>query len=109
MVINTSHSPDVLMEQINALSQQAKQYIIEQDLASADLVLSDRFNLIKILVESQQPAISERTRSFLQRLKIEDANQVAQLETEKTKIKSSQATTKRSAKSINQYLNIKQL
>lgn len=109
MVINTSHSPDVLMEQINALSQQAKQYIIEQDLASADSVLSDRFSLIKILVESQQPSISERTRSFLQQLQIEDAKQVALLELEKSKLKSAQATTKRSAKSINQYLNIKQL
>lgn len=95
------------MAEISLLTEQTKQNIAKDDLVAADASLLQRQQLIEHLVAMETP-ISVDTKSFLENLLQDDDAQIAHLEQLKSAIKSQQSNTKRSAKSINRYLDIKQ-
>lgn len=97
-----------LMTKISAISAQAKQAIIEEQLAECDQLLIQRQILIEQLVMRSNPAEFPNTHAFLTRLMADDQTQIASLKRSKSTLESQQATTKRSAKSINRYLTVKQ-
>lgn len=97
-----------LMAQISSLSAQAKQAVIAEQLAECDQLLIQRQILIEQLVILEHPAQSPRTRTFLIQLMAADQAQIASLKSTKSVLESQQVVNKRSAKSINRYLTIKQ-
>ncbi|QUM79653.1 hypothetical protein HWV01_04660 [Moritella sp. 5] len=97
-----------LMAKISAISAQAKQAIIEELLAECDQLLIQRQVLIEQLVTRSNPAQSLNTHAFLTQLMADDQTQIASLKKSKLALESQQVITKRSAKSINRYLTIKQ-
>jgi len=97
-----------LIAKISAISTQAKQAIIEEQLAECDQLLIQRQVLIEQLVMCSHPAKFPNTHAFLTQLMIDDQTQIASLKRSKSALESQQVTTKRSAKSINRYLTIKQ-
>ncbi|MDX2319106.1 MAG: hypothetical protein QNK26_00740 [Moritella sp.] len=97
-----------LMSQISALSAQAKQAVIEDKLSQCDQLLIQRQILIEQLVILANPAQCPCTHAFLTQLMTDDQTQVTALKRSKSVLESQQVTNRRSAKSINRYLTIKQ-
>ncbi|PKH09541.1 hypothetical protein CXF93_01505 [Moritella sp. Urea-trap-13] len=97
-----------LMAQISSLSGQAKQAVIAEQLTECDQLLIQRQILIEQLVKLENPAQSPSTRTFLIQLMAADQTQIAALKNTKSALESQQIINKRSAKSINRYLTIKQ-
>lgn len=97
-----------LMVNIEALSTEAKQAISIDQWALCDQLLIQRQGLIEQLVILSDPALCAETHAFLLQVMTDDQDQVMRLNTIKSNIESQQVTTKRSAKSINRYLAIKQ-
>ena len=97
-----------LMAQISRLSAQAKQAIIAEQLHECDQLLIQRQTLIEQLVILANPAQFPSTHTFLTQLMTDDQTQIASLKRSKSVLESQQVTNKRSAKSINRYLTIKQ-
>ncbi|MGC3833141.1 hypothetical protein ACPSKX_01925 [Moritella viscosa] len=96
-----------LMASISAISAQAKQAIIEEQLAECDQLLIQRQILIEQLVMRSNPAQSLNTHAFLTQLMADDQTQIASLKESKIALESQQVITKRSAKSINRYLTMR--
>jgi len=97
-----------LIAQISALSVQAKQAITAEQLSECDQLLIQRQLLIEQLVGQSEPAQCPVTHAFLTQLMIDDQVQITSLKRSKSALESQQVTTKRSTKSINRYLTIKQ-
>ena len=97
-----------LMAQISTLSAQAKQAIIAEQLHECDQLLIQRQVLIEQLVIQSEPAQCPVTHAFLTQLMTDDQMQITSLKRSKSALESQQMTTKRSTKSINRYLTIKQ-
>lgn len=97
-----------LMAQITSLSAQAEQAVIAEQLAECDQLLIQRQILIEQLVLLENPAESPQIRTFLIQLMAADQTQIAALKKTKSVLESQQLINKRSAKSINRYLTIKQ-
>jgi len=97
-----------LMAQISSITTQAKQAIAAEAFTECEQLLIQRQVLIEQLVILADPAQYASTHTFLTQLMTDDQAQVNSLNQSKSALESQQVTTKRSAKSINRYLAIKQ-
>lgn len=108
MVEEESMAESELMANITALSEQAKVARAADKLADCDELLVQRQHLLEQLV-NLEATLTPATHSFLTLLMADDQSQIRQLLQAKSELESQQATTKRSARSINRYLDIKQV
>ena len=97
-----------LMAQISAITTQAKQAIAAEKFTECEQLLIQRQVLIEQLVMLADPVQYPSTHTFLTQLMADDQTQVTSLNQSKSALESQQVTSKRSAKSINRYLTIKQ-
>ena len=95
------------MVAINALTAQLKQARLVEDFNHCDNLLDQRQSLIELLVTMDE-GLTQAVMQFLQRLLASDADEIVQLVTAQSAITAQQVAAKRSSKSINRYLDIKQ-
>ncbi|MFT5880074.1 MAG: hypothetical protein ACI86X_001201 [Moritella sp.] len=97
-----------LMAGITALSEQAKLARAADKFADCDELLVRRQQLLEQLV-NLEATLAPATHIFLTQLMTDDQHQIRQLLQAKAEMESQQVSTKRSARSINRYLAIKQV
>ena len=97
-----------LMAAITVLSEQAKVARAAEQFADCDELLVQRQQILEQLV-NLEATLAPATQRFLTQLMADDQSQIRQLLQAKSEMESQQVTTKRSARSINRYLAIKQV
>ncbi len=97
-----------LIAEITLLSEQAVALTQQENFDAVEQTLLGRQTLIEQLV-ARDPALSNADiRAFLTRLLAEDQLQINRLNRDKSDIETRQVNTRRGARSINRYLDVKQ-
>ncbi|RJG49001.1 hypothetical protein [Motilimonas pumila] len=97
-----------IQSQIDALSQTVRQRSAAGEIDGLDELLAQRLELIKTLWNQSQGTIHEaQVQQYLSQLVSQDDVEIAQLETEKKRIRKLQQDYKKGHKAVGQYANIK--
>lgn len=97
-----------IQSQIDAITETVRQRSAAGEIDGLDELLARRLELIKLLWNQFQGTDSEQeVEQYLRQLVSEDDIEIAQLETEKKRIRKLQQDYKKGHKAVGQYANIK--